>query len=90
MEAITLFVLRGCPYCVRLLRRIEMLLQAHPEWKSVPLQMIDERENPVAARQHDYYYVPALYLGDRKVYEEGVLHTDLESIFRQAVGLKSA
>ena len=84
METITLFILRNCPYCIRMLRKIETLLATYPAWREVPLHIVDEKQDPAMARQFDYYYVPALYLGEKKVYEEGVLHADLASIFRQA------
>jgi hypothetical protein len=42
------------------------------------------------ARRHDYFYVPAFYVDGEKRYEEGVMHADIEEIFRSAAGRTSA
>ena len=44
MKEILLFVLKGCPHCRLALQCQEELLQAHPEWRDIPLRVIDERE----------------------------------------------
>lgn len=90
MKKVTLFVLRGCPYCVRMLRKIDTLLEANPELREVPLEIVDESKHRDFARRHDYFYVPALYVDGEKLYEEGVLHADLEDIFRSAAERTSA
>ena len=42
MKDVILFKLTYCPHCKLALRLQEELFQAHPEWRDIPLQMIDE------------------------------------------------
>ena len=49
MKDVILFKLTYCPHCKLALRLQEELFQAHPEWRDIPLQMIDEAEEPELA-----------------------------------------
>jgi hypothetical protein len=73
-----------------MLRKIDTLLEANPELREVPLEIVDESKHRDFARRHDYFYVPAFYVDGEKQYEEGVLHADLEDIFRSAAERTSA
>lgn len=86
VKKVTMFILPSCPYCIRALKRIEKVMDANPELRAVPFETVDERRRPDLACAHDYYFVPSFYVDGRKVYEEGVLHADLEEIFREALG----
>ena len=85
MKKITMFVMRSCPYCIRAQQRVEKVLSARPEFRAIPFETIDERQQPDVARKFDYYYVPSFYLDKEKVYEENVLHKDIEDIFSDAL-----
>ena len=66
MKDVILFKLTYCPHCKLALRLQEELFQAHPEWRDIPLQMIDEAEEPELANSYDYYYVPTYYVGGER------------------------
>ena len=85
MKKITMFVMNSCPYCIRAKQRVEKVLSAHPEFRAVPFEIIDERQQSDLARKYDYYYVPTFYLDKEKVYEENVLHMEIGDIFRDAL-----
>ena len=85
MKEITLFLLNNCPHCKLALRLQEELFQAHPEWRDIPLQMIDEAEEPELANSYDYYYVPTYYVGGEKVHEGHAERADVEAVFRAAL-----
>ena len=53
MKDVILFKLTYCPHCKLALRLQEELFQAHPEWRDIPLQMIDEAEEPELANSYD-------------------------------------
>ena len=84
MRKVTMFILSSCPYCIRAKQRVDKVMASHPEYRDVPFEMIDERQQPDIARRHDYYFVPTFYLDKKKVYEENVLQCDIEEIFRNA------
>ena len=78
MKEILLFVLKGCPHCRLALQCQEELLQAHPEWRDIPLRVIDEREEADLADSYDYFYVPTYYVGGEKVHEGHAEREDVE------------
>ena len=45
----------------------EELLESRPEYRAVPLRMIDERREPEIARKYDYWFVPTYFLGELKL-----------------------
>ena len=85
MKDVILFKLTYCPHCKLALRLQEELFQAHPEWRDIPLQMIDEAEEPELANSYDYYYVPTYYVGGEKVHEGHAERADVEAVFRVAL-----
>jgi thioredoxin 1 len=84
MRKVTMFMLRSCPYCMRAMQRVDKVFATHPEYRKVPFEMVDERQQPEIACCHDYYFVPTFYIDEKKVYEENVLQCDIEKIFRDA------
>lgn len=84
MKELTLFYFPACPYCQQALRWQEEIFAGHPEYREVPLRMIDERKERTLAEQYDYWYVPTYYLGNEKLCE-GVKDKDLvEAAFQKA------
>ncbi len=69
MQPVTLFYLTGCPYCVKAKRALEELKEENAAYGKVPLDWIEESREPELAGRYDYYYVPSLFLGERKLYE---------------------
>ena len=69
MKKITMFIQRSCPYCNAALRYMDDLFAENPGYLSLEIEKIDELAHPDIARKYDYYYVPTLYVGDKKLHE---------------------
>ena len=44
MGDILMFILPGCPHCRYALEAQQALLRAHPEWRDIPLRIVDESQ----------------------------------------------
>ncbi len=69
MKPLTLFVMTGCPYCRQAKQALKELYAEKEEYRTVPIHEINESLDPETADRYDYYYVPSIFLGDRKLYE---------------------
>ena len=69
MRKITMFTMRSCPYCKQALRWMDELLEENAAYRAIEIEKIDELLYPKIARKHNYYYVPAFYVGDEKQHE---------------------
>lgn len=69
MKKITLFYLEDCPYCHNAKRALEELKKENPVYSEVEIDWIEESKHPEMAGKYDYYYVPTIYAGDKKLYE---------------------
>jgi len=69
MKTLTLFYLETCPYCIHAKRAIEELCSENPAYREIELERIEESLNPGIAEKYDYYYVPTIFDGNRKLYE---------------------
>ena len=84
MKELTMFFFPECPYCRQAFRWHEELFREHPEYKNVPLRLIDEHKETALADSYDYWYVPTYFLGKEKL-GEGVKDKALvEAAFRKA------
>lgn len=86
MKDIQMFLLKTCPHCKLALRLQEELLEEHPEWREIPLRIVDERAEAEYADSFDYFYVPCYYVDGVKVHEGHAERADVEAVFREAVG----
>lgn len=84
MKEITLFVLKSCPHCKLALKLQEELLAEHPDWRNIPLRLVDETAEADYAGSFDYYYVPCYYVDGVKVHEGHAERGDVENVFRAA------
>ena len=84
MKDILMFILPNCPHCKLALRCQEELLAEHPQWKAIPIRIVDERKEAAFADAHDYYYVPTWYVDGVKVFEGHAEKEDVEKVLRQA------
>ena len=75
MREIVVLELSNCPYC-RQLERILEDWKDRPELKDVTFRWVDERKHPEISGRYSYYYVPSLFLGDRKLYEADPSHSE--------------
>ena len=69
MKEIELFYLKSCPYCRNAKRAIGELTEENPAYAEADVQWIDENRQRGLADQYDYWYVPSVYQGARKLYE---------------------
>jgi glutaredoxin len=84
MKELTLFYFEGCPHCKNAIRWQEELLESHPEYREVPLRLVDERKEPQLAGSFDYWLVPTYYLGGMKLCEGFTQKRYVEDAFRRA------
>ena len=69
VKTVELFYMPGCPYCVKAEKAIAQLKKENEIYADIPVKRINEQEETDYAEAHDYYYVPTLYLGSKKVFE---------------------
>ena len=69
MREIKLFYLESCPYCHNARRALKELVKENPVYGEIRVEWIEESEQPDLAQQYDYYYVPTIFAGDKKLYE---------------------
>jgi glutaredoxin/phenylpyruvate tautomerase PptA (4-oxalocrotonate tautomerase family) len=69
-KKLTILHLDNCPYCRKARQALAELQAENPAYRAVAIEWIEEeRESEAASRYTDYYYVPTIYAGDRKLYE---------------------
>jgi glutaredoxin len=87
MVKLTIYYLKYCGFCRQALNDLDAILEKHPEYREIPLELVDESVERERARKQDYFYVPTFYIDNRKVHEGAVKHDQVESILREAHGL---
>lgn len=71
MPKLTLFFLPNCPYCRSALALWEKL-KSEERYKSIELELHDEKKEADLANSLDYYYVPCFYHGQKKLHEGAI------------------
>ena len=69
MKKITIFYLADCPYCHSARKALTELQAERPEYREIEVEWIEEGRRPDVADQYDYYYVPSIFSGEKKLYE---------------------
>ena len=69
MKSLTMFYLDDCGYCAKARRALEELYAEKPEYREIPIHMIEESMEPELADQYDYYAVPSFFDGKKKLFE---------------------
>ena len=69
MKKITLFYLHGCPYCDNARKALAELTNENKAYASVEVDWVEESEQAELANGYDYYYVPTIFAGEKKLYE---------------------
>ncbi len=70
MKKIVCFHLEGCPYCKMAIKAFNELQEENSTWKNIPVEWVEEEtQTPSELKNFDYYYVPTIYVGDKKIYE---------------------
>lgn len=80
-----MFKMTGCPYCRQAFQTMEKLYEKHPEYRKIPIEIIDETENPEISDQYDYYYVPTFYVDGIKMAEGILSEDDIDRVFSAAL-----
>jgi thiol-disulfide isomerase/thioredoxin len=84
MKPIYMLITDWCPHCKRAFTWMEELVSENPKYLELQVHIIDEEQEPEAAKKFDYYYVPTYYVGDTKVHE-GVPSKDIiREVFESA------
>jgi thioredoxin-like negative regulator of GroEL len=78
-----LFILPTCPYCKQVLKWMEELKNENEAYVAVKVNIIDEKQQPDVAAQHDYYYVPTFFLDGEKVHEGAATKDKVQKVFDQ-------
>ena len=69
MKTVTIFYLEGCPYCRNARRALASLLEEKPAYAGIDVRWVEENREKEIAEQYDYYYVPSVFAGEKKLYE---------------------
>lgn len=85
MKRITMFVQPDCPFCKRALQIIDELKMKNSEYANIEVRVIDEIKHFMLAEKFAYYYVPAFYVGDKKVHEGSVTPEIMEDILKKSI-----
>lgn len=85
---LTYFMLGGCPYCRQADNWLKELREENPEFSSVEIEAVDEGRNRALAYSYDYYYVPAFFLGRRKLHEGAATKAKIKAVLQRALSEK--
>ena len=69
MKEIILFYLTNCPYCRNARKAIEELQNEEPAFRGIQIRWVEETQEPEMVKGRDYYYVPTIFCGEKKLYE---------------------
>lgn len=76
-----LFILEHCPHCRNARTWISELYQEYPQYRDIPLEVIDEEKESDIAEAYDYYYVPCFFDGKQKLHEGVASKEIIQNIF---------
>jgi len=85
MKKIKLFIMRNCPFCLQALDWQNKILAENPKYREVPIEIIDENEQPEIAYSYNYFYVPSYYIDEKKAHEGVATREKIESILETAL-----
>ena len=63
---------------------MKKIFKENPEYKDVPLRIVDENVESDFASKFDYYYVPTYYVDGVKVHEVVPTKEIVEEVFKTA------
>lgn len=85
MPKLTLFILESCPYCISARKYLAELQNEDPQYKSIEIDLIDERKNRALANSYDYYLVPTFYKDKTKLFEGIMKKADVKRVLDHAL-----
>ena len=80
-----MMVLDTCPYCKQAFQMMEQLIQSHPEYAGVKIDVIEEQREPEKTEGYDYWYVPTFFVGGKKIMEGVPTLEKVDEMFREAL-----
>ena len=69
MKEILYFYLNGCPFCKKADEYISELIAENSDFAHIRITKVEERQNSKLAKCYNYFYVPCLWIGDKKIHE---------------------
>lgn len=84
MKLVTMMILSDCPHCRRAFALMDELKEAHPEYREVPVKIVEEDKEPAFAAALDYWYVPTYFVGDQKIHEGVPSREAIEAVYQAA------
>ena len=63
------FYIDGCPYCRQAREALKELTDGNEKYSEISVEWINENQNPEISEKYDYYYVPSMFIGEKKFYE---------------------
>ena len=84
MKKILMFTMASCPYCRAAHRWMDEILQEHPQYRDIPIQIIDEVQQPDIVNRYDYYFVPTYYVDGVKVHEGAATKEIVQGVYEKA------
>ena len=84
MKEVILFVMRTCPYCVMANRFMKKIFKENPQYKDVPLRIVDENIERDFANRFDYYFVPTYFVDGVKLHEGVPTKEIVQEVFKAA------
>lgn len=85
MTKLTIFIQPRCPFCKKAISYIKELNEEDPKFKSIEIEYIDELIEVDRANSYDYYYVPTIYQGNRKLHEGGIYKNEIKELFETLI-----
>ncbi len=86
MKSIKYFYLKDCPYCRKADDYITSLSRLNPDYKLIPIERIEESENPAVASEFDYEKVPAFFVDGVKLHEGAATLEMVKTVLDAAIG----
>ncbi|MBT3320066.1 MAG: glutaredoxin [Clostridia bacterium] len=84
MKQVILFIIKSCPYCIMANKFMKQIFKENPQFKDVPLRIVDENEQKDIADQYNYYYVPTYYVDGVRMHEGVPTKEKVEAVFKAA------
>ncbi len=85
MKKILIFYQQNCPFCKWAFKYIDELKSENPEYCKIPIEIIEETQQPQLANTFDYYYVPTFYIEKDKIHEGGIKKDEIKKILDKAL-----
>ncbi|HBU13284.1 MAG TPA: thioredoxin family protein [Clostridiales bacterium] len=82
---VKMMVLESCPHCKKAFRIIKDLMEKHPEFTKVRVEVIEESKEPQKTEGYDYWYVPTFFVEGIKMHEGVPSEHSIENVFRKAL-----